>query len=58
MCALINNLVNGSLGPLTIIGWVQGARLKATNARNLPKPSNVVLRMMDKVAESPDKLLK
>lgn len=39
--------------------WLgSGARLKATNARNLPKPANVTLKMKDKVAESPDELLK
>jgi hypothetical protein len=35
-----------------------GVRLKATYARNLPKPVKVVLRTRDKVAKSPDKLLK
>jgi hypothetical protein len=34
------------------------ARLKATDARNLPKPVRVTLGMKDKVAKSPDKLLK
>jgi hypothetical protein len=34
------------------------ARLKATDARNLPKPVKVTLRMKDKVAKSPDELLK
>jgi hypothetical protein len=30
------------------------ARLKATDAKNLPKPVKVALRMKDKVAKSPD----
>jgi hypothetical protein len=34
------------------------ARLKATDARNLPMPVKVALRMKDKVAKSPDELLK
>jgi hypothetical protein len=35
-----------------------GARLKATDARNLPKPIKVALRIGDKVAQSQDELLK
>jgi hypothetical protein len=35
-----------------------GARLKATDVRNLPKPVKVALRTKDKVAKSPDKVLK
>jgi hypothetical protein len=35
-----------------------GARLKATDARNLPKPVKVVLRVSDKVAQTQDELLK
>jgi hypothetical protein len=35
-----------------------GARLKATDARNLPKPVKVTLRMRDKVAQNHDELLK
>jgi hypothetical protein len=35
-----------------------GARLKATHARNLPKPAKVALRTKDKVAISPNELLK
>jgi hypothetical protein len=34
-----------------------GARLKATEARNLPKPVEVPLRTRDKVAQTQDKLL-
>jgi hypothetical protein len=36
---------------------VSGARLKATDARNLPKPVKVALRTRDKVAQTQDKLL-
>jgi hypothetical protein len=57
MCVLTNSLVNGSLGPLTITGWDR-VRPKATDARNLPKLVKVVLRMKEKVAKSPDELLK
>jgi hypothetical protein len=35
-----------------------GARLKATDARNLPKPVKVALRMREKVAQTQDELLK
>jgi hypothetical protein len=35
-----------------------GARLKATDARNFPKPIKVALRTRDKVAKSPEELLK
>jgi hypothetical protein len=35
-----------------------GARLKAMDARNLPKPVQVVLRTKDKVATNSDELLK
>jgi hypothetical protein len=35
-----------------------GARLKATDSRNLPKPVKMTLRAKDKVAKSPDELLK
>jgi hypothetical protein len=35
-----------------------GARLKATDARNVPKSIKAALRTGDKVAKSPDKLLK
>jgi hypothetical protein len=35
-----------------------GARLKATDARKLPKPIKVALRMRDKVAKNPEELLK
>jgi hypothetical protein len=34
------------------------ARLKAPDVRGLPKPLKVNLRTKDKVAKSPDKLLK
>jgi hypothetical protein len=33
---------------------VLGVRLKATEAKNLPKPVKEVLRMKDKVAKSPN----
>jgi hypothetical protein len=35
-----------------------GARLKATDARNLPKPVKVALRTRDKVAQTQEELLK
>jgi hypothetical protein len=35
-----------------------GARLKATDARNLPKPIKVALRVMDNVAQTQDELLR
>jgi hypothetical protein len=35
-----------------------GARLKATDARNLPKPIMVALRIRDKVAQNQEELLK
>jgi hypothetical protein len=35
-----------------------GARLKATDARNLPKPVKMALRTNDKVAKGSDELLK
>jgi hypothetical protein len=35
-----------------------GARLKATDARNLPKPIKVALRVRDKVAQTQDELLR
>jgi hypothetical protein len=35
-----------------------GARLKATDARNHPKPVKVALRTMDKVAQTQDELLR
>jgi hypothetical protein len=35
-----------------------GARLKATDARNLPKPVKVTLRIRDKVAQNKEELLK
>jgi hypothetical protein len=34
-----------------------GARLKAMDARNLPKPVNVALRTRDKVAQTQDELV-
>jgi hypothetical protein len=34
-----------------------GARLKAKDARNLPKPVKVALRTRDKVAKTQDELL-
>jgi hypothetical protein len=34
-----------------------GARLKATDARNLPKPIKVALRVRDNVAQTQDELL-
>jgi hypothetical protein len=46
---LIRATGNQKLGP--------GARLKATDARNLPKPVKVNLRTKDKSAKSPDELL-
>jgi hypothetical protein len=53
MCVLTNSLVNGSLGPLTKVG----VRGQAVDVRNLPKPVKVTLRMMEKVAKSPDELV-
>jgi hypothetical protein len=35
-----------------------GARLKATNARNLPKPVKLALRTRNKVTQTQDNLLK
>jgi hypothetical protein len=35
-----------------------GARLKATDTRNLPKPVKVALRTRDKVVQTQDELLK
>jgi hypothetical protein len=35
-----------------------GARLKATDARNLPRPIKVALRVWDKVAQTQDELLR
>jgi hypothetical protein len=35
-----------------------GARLKATDARNLPKPVKVALRIRDRVAQNQEELLK
>jgi hypothetical protein len=35
-----------------------GARLKVTNAKNLPKPVKVALRTRDNIAKSPEELLK
>jgi hypothetical protein len=35
-----------------------GARLKATNARNLPKPVKVARRTRDRVAQTQDELLR
>jgi hypothetical protein len=34
-----------------------GARLKVTDARNLPKPVKVALRTKDNIAETQDELL-
>jgi hypothetical protein len=34
-----------------------GVRLKATDARNLPKPVKVAVRMQEEVAKRPDELL-
>jgi hypothetical protein len=42
---------------LTITGWDQGAKLKDTEARNLPKPVKVALKTRDKVAQTQDELL-
>jgi hypothetical protein len=39
-------------------GLGSGARLKATDARNLPKPIKVALRMRNKLAKSPEEVLK
>jgi hypothetical protein len=58
MHALTNCLVKHSLGLLTITGWAHGARLKSVDARNLLKPVKVAPRTKDKVAKSPDELLK
>jgi hypothetical protein len=35
-----------------------GARLKATDAKNLPKPVKVALRIRDRVAQNQEELLK
>jgi hypothetical protein len=35
-----------------------GARLKSTDARNLPKPVKVALRIRDRVAQNQEELLK
>jgi hypothetical protein len=37
---------------------ISGARLKATEARNLPKPVKMAFRVRDKVAHTQDELLK
>jgi hypothetical protein len=49
-CALIKALDNYRLE--------SGARLKATDARNLPKPVKVALRTRDRVAQNQEELLK
>jgi hypothetical protein len=58
MHALTNSQVTGLLKELTITGWGQGARLKSTHAKNLPKSVKIALRTGDKVAQSQEELLK
>jgi hypothetical protein len=56
MCALTNSQSfirstgNHKLG--------SGTRLKSTDTKNLPKQVKVALRTMNKVAQSPDELMK
>jgi hypothetical protein len=51
-----SSLVNGLL-TIDNHGLGSGGRLKATEAKNLPKPVKVALRVKENIARNPDELL-
>jgi hypothetical protein len=58
MCALTNSLVNDTWGTIDNHRLGSAARLKDTDARNLPKFVKVAHRKREKISKGPDELLK